>query len=167
MSGADDRLAALEARLAQLEDHHAIFQLIASFGPAVDRGDGAAAAALWAQDGRYDFGSAVLDGAEAVARLVDLPSHRAYLDQGCAHILSLPQISITGDTARAVNYSQVLLHDGADRWKVARCSANLWLLRREAAGWRVVQRSNRLLNGQEAHAALLDIDAAPPASGRG
>ena len=167
MSGVEERLAALEVRLSQLEDHHAILQLIASFGPAVDRGDGAATAALWAQDGRYDFGSAVLDGADAVAQLVQLSSHRAYLEQGCAHILSLPQISITGDTARAVNYSQVLLHDGPGRWKVARCSANLWLLRREKGGWRVVQRSNRLLDGHDAHAALLDINAMPPPLGSG
>ena len=166
MSADLDRLAALEARLAQLEDHQAILQLIGSFGPAVDRGDGAAAAALWAKDGRYDFGSAVLEGAAAVAGLVELPSHRGYLDQGCAHILSLPQITITGDTARAVNYSQVLLHEGTDRWKVARCSANLWLLRREEGGWRVVQRSNRLLDGHDSHAALLDITAAPPPAAR-
>lgn len=164
MSADTGRLAALEARLAQLEDHQAILQLIASFGPAVDRGDGAAAAALWAQDGRYDFGSAVLAGADAVAQLVELPSHRGYLDQGCAHILSLPQITVTGDTARAVNYSQVLLHEGQDRWKVARCSANLWLLRREEGGWRVVQRSNRLLDGDRSHTDLLDIKAAPPSS---
>lgn len=166
MKGAEDRLAALEARLAALEDHHAILQLIASFGPAVDRGDGAAAAALWTKAGRYDFGSAVLEGAAAVAALVDLPSHRGYLEQGCAHVLSLPQIRVTGDTARAVNYSQVLLHDGPDRWRVARCSANLWLLRRENGAWRVAQRSNRLLDGHESHAALLDIDISLPPTGQ-
>lgn len=165
MSAVELRLAALEARLALLEDREAILQLIASFGPAVDRGDGAATAALWSQDGQYDFGSAVLHGAAAVGQLVDLPSHRAYLHQGCAHILSIPQISVMGDTARAVNYSQVLLHDGAEQWKVARCSVNLWQFRREDTGWRVAQRTNRLLDGNDVHRALFDIDASLPPSG--
>src|SRR5690349_19009180 len=47
----EDRLAALEARVQMLEDQLAVQQLLNRWGPAVDTGDSAAAAALWTEDG--------------------------------------------------------------------------------------------------------------------
>ena len=51
------RLARLEQRLGEVEDHLAIMQLIASYGPAVDGMDGQTLMSLWAADGSYDFGA--------------------------------------------------------------------------------------------------------------
>jgi ketosteroid isomerase-like protein len=158
----EQRIAALEARLARLEDEAAILRLIAAYGPAVDSCDAAAVAALWAEDGSYDFGGAPLQGSAAVGALVDLDSHRGYVAAGAGHVLSLPRVTIDGDRAVAVNYSQVLVRDRAGGWRCERLSANRWDLGRGPAGWQVVARVNRLLDGAEAPRALLAAAAAPP-----
>lgn len=153
-SSSETRLAALEKRLDHLEDRLAILDLIASYGPAVDSRSGGAVAALWAGDGVYDFGGAPLEGAAAVGRLVDLDTHKGYVERGCAHVLGLPMVTISGDTAVATGYSRVYLHDGSG-WKVERTSANRWELIRTPAGWKVQNRVNRLLDGAAEARALL------------
>lgn len=140
------RIEQLESRLALLEDHLAILQLVASYGPAVDSLDRDAVAWLWAEGGSYDFGGAPLVGRGDVAGLVDLPSHRAYVEAGCAHALAPPRVTITGDRAVAVGCSQVLLKDG-NGWRVARTSANRWEFVRTSEGWKVLRRTNRLMDG--------------------
>jgi hypothetical protein len=148
----------LERRVAELEDRLAILQLVASYGPAVDSLDRDAVAALWATDGCYDFGGEPLEGREAVASLIDLETHRSYVAGGSSHILSLPRISIDGDRAVAVNYSQVFITDpstpGAG-WHAVRSSANRWELVKTAEGWQVTARTNRLLDGSQPARDLL------------
>ncbi|GAA4488032.1 hypothetical protein GCM10023171_26810 [Microbacterium panaciterrae] len=135
----------LERRLLALEDRAEIGELIARYGPAVDSGDGAAVAALWAPNGTYRFDDVELD-ATGVRALVSYPTHMDYMERGCAHILSAPRISIDGDTAVAITHSAVMIHDGT-RWLGERVSANRWELRRLPEGWRVQRRVNRLLDG--------------------
>lgn len=149
------RLEALERRVNELEDTLAIQQLIASYGPAVDGLDSPALAEMWADDGTYDFGiGEPLRGREAVAGLIDLDSHRTYIAAGCAHVLSTPRITIDGDTAVAINYSQVFVK-GENGWHADRTGANRWELVRTPEGWKVWSRSNRLLDGTEAARGLL------------
>ncbi len=155
MNDVNDRLDALERKLAELDDRLAIFDLIASYGPAVDGLDRDGVAALWSQEGSYDFGTGPLEGREAVANLIDLDTHRAYVAAGSAHVLSLPRIEIEGDRAVAVNYSQVFVRDG-NGWRADRTCANRWELVRAGAGWQVARRTNRLLDGSpEARDLLL------------
>jgi hypothetical protein len=148
----------MERRIADLEDRLAILQLLASYGPAVDSLDRDGVAALWAADGRYDFGGDPLNGREAVASLIDLDTHRSYVAKGSSHILSLPRIEIDGDRAVAVNYSQVFIRDpSAPRagWHADRSSANRWELVKTADGWQVSARTNRLLDGTQPARDLL------------
>lgn len=148
----------LERRVAELEDRLAILQLIASYGPAVDSLDREAVAALWAPDGRYDFGGDPLQGRAAVASLIDLETHRNYVGNGSSHILSLPRVSIDGDRAVAVNYSQVFVRDPSSPqagWHADRSSANRWELVKTAQGWTVSTRTNRLLDGSQPARDLL------------
>lgn len=165
----ETRLATLETRLGQLEDRLAILDLIASYGPAVDSRSEEAVASLWAGDGVYDFGGEPLEGAAAVGRLVDLDTHKGYVECGCAHVLGLPMVTISGDTAVATGYSRVYLHDAAGGgWKVERTSANRWELIRTGAGWKVQRRVNRLLDGSAGargllHAGLVDAGLAEDA----
>jgi uncharacterized protein (TIGR02246 family) len=154
MSEGGKDIAALEARIAALEDHIAILQLIASYGPAVDRLDREALAALWAEEGSYDFGGEPLRGRDNVAALIDLPTHRAYVDVGSAHALTLPRVSISGDRAVAVNYSQVFISRG-EEWRAARTAANRWDFVRTDEGWKVLRRTNRLMDGSAAARELL------------
>ncbi len=143
----------LEHRLRLVEDRLAIQDLIASYGPAVDTADADAVSRLWSDSGTYQFDTTVLTGS-AIGELVELETHRRYLADGCAHILSAPRISITGDTAVAVNYSCVLVH-ADESWRADRVSANRWELVRTPAGWRVGSRTNRLLDGTTLPSDLL------------
>lgn len=145
-----------ERRLRQLEDRAEISELIARYGPAVDRGDADAISALWAPGGTYQFDDVVLDSA-GIRTLTSIPAHVEYMRRGCAHIVSAPLIEVDGDTAVAVTHSVVMLHDG-DRWIGERVSANRWELRRLPDGWRVQRRRNRLLDGAAAARDLLSSE---------
>lgn len=154
MTSLEDRLAALEARTRHLEDQLAITQLLAAYGPAVDSLSGDDAAALWVEDGTYEAGEYVFAGRAALAGLVDIANHRAWVAQGCAHVVGLPLVAIDGDTAVARGYSRVYIHEGG-QWRIHRASANRWELRRTPEGWKVVHRVNRLLDGDEGARELL------------
>ncbi|WP_157960548.1 nuclear transport factor 2 family protein [Primorskyibacter marinus] len=152
------RIAALEARLQSLEDKIEIGQIIARFGPAVDSLSGDATADLWTENGVYDFGSAALEGRKQLAGLVQLSTHTNYIDQGCAHVLGPPVITVDGDSATATGYSQVFVHDNG-QWRSVRTSANHWILKRTTDGWKVITRRNRLLNGAQDARDLLALAA--------
>lgn len=159
MTSIEDRLAQLELRLQSAEDRLAIANLIASYGPAVDTLDGQTAAELWTDDGTYVIGDDTVERA-GIAGVVNFDAHRAYVSAGCGHVLSPARIDLSGDTAIAVNYSIVFMHE-AGRWVADRMSANRWECVRTPAGWKVSRRANRVLTGAERARALL---AAPAAS---
>lgn len=137
----------LEKRILALEDRAAIVDLIASYGPYADSGDGDGIGALWAEGGTYTFDATTLQHPD-IAGLVELESHRGLMAAGCAHVLSAPSVRIHGDTASAVNHSIVLARRG-ETWVAERVSANRWNLVRTEPGWRVASRDNRLLTGGE------------------
>jgi hypothetical protein len=145
--------ARLEARVRALEDRLSIYELLASYGPAVDTRDKARVDELWTSRGSYTFDDITLSGPQ-VAELVDLDSHTAFIEAGCGHVLSMPTIELHGDSAVAVNYSVVFEHR-QDEWVPARVSANRWELARGETGWRVTRRVNSLLNGSERARNLL------------
>ena len=153
MPTVEERLEQLETRLQVAEDRLAIANLIASYGPAVDRRDGAATEALWSTEGTYVIGDEVVPFA-GLADIVDRPGHIRYVTAGCSHFLSPARIEVTGDTAVAVNYSMVVMHEG-ERWVVDRLSANRWELVRTDGGWKVERRANRTITGVEEARALL------------
>jgi hypothetical protein len=135
------------ARLAALEDREAIRGLIGSYGPLVDSGRVAEAALLWAEDGVYEVGGyGEYVGPAAIQALLEGPDHQGLIAGGAAHVLTPPVIALTGDTAVAHTYSVVFRKAGA-AWEPYRAAANEWQLRRTPAGWRVVRRINRLLDG--------------------
>jgi hypothetical protein len=147
--------ASLETRLRRVEDQLAIYQVVATYGPAVDSLSGGAVADLWQTDGIYDPGGlAPFTGAREVGDLVDQEPHQSYVAAGCGHVLSLPHVTIDGDRAVATNHSRVYRREG-DRWQVVRLSANRWELVREGPGWKVARRTNRLLDGSSQSRELL------------
>lgn len=148
-------LATLAARLQALEDREAIRALIAGYGPLADAGDSAGIAALWTADGTYGVGGmGLVQGREAIAGLIDGPTHRALMADGCAHLLGPVAIELDGDRATARGHSVVFRHaDG--RFEAVRVSANRWDLVRTDNGWRVSHRENALLDGSAQARALL------------
>jgi ketosteroid isomerase-like protein len=169
MSDTEKRLAALETRLRDLEDQIAIYQLMSAYGPLVDSGDAEATAALWVEDGVYDWGGGpkptegtpMKDGAAgaaysqaAIADMVRGPYHQEIIQGGAGHVIGLPHIVIDGDTAIATSYSRLYRRDG-ENFRIWRVGANRWEFVRTADGWRVKQRINRVLNGDAEARELL------------
>ena len=155
-----ERLGALEARVRATEDELAILRLISSYGPVVDSNSGDAVAALWAEGGNYE-----LEGyhftRDTMHTTVETDLHARYVRAGSAHVMSLPQVTLAGDRAVAINYSRVFVHrDG--QWIVDRAAANRWDLERTPEGWRVLRRVNRLLDGGAAARLLLAGEIPPP-----
>jgi hypothetical protein len=156
------RIGRLEERIRELEDLVEINQIILAYGPSVDSGSADAAAKLWDREGSYEFQADVpaLHGQDAISAMVRSEGHRAHLRRGCAHIVTAPHVAIDGNTAVATCYS-LMHHYVADTgaFQVSRVSANRWELIRDVTGWRVVRRTNRLLNGDEAARSLLALSA--------
>jgi len=149
----EDRLAALEARLRAAEDHLEILNLLSSYGPLVDSATAKEAGELWVEGGGYNFGLAEggtkrLVAPDEVAGMYSWTGHMDLVRAGCSHLTATPKITVDGDTAQAVGYSFVVLREG-ERWFLWRAAINHWTLRRTPEGWRIVERSNRTLNGSE------------------
>jgi hypothetical protein len=149
-----DRVLALERRVRELEDRVEILGLINRWGPAVDTGGSAAAARLFDADGVLESDLSRLEGRSRVEAMVESEGQQSLIRNGCAHVQTAPVITVDGDVATAITYSQVYLHavEGHQVWRV---SANQWDFRRTEDGWRVTRRRNRVIDGgTEAHSIL-------------
>ena len=169
MSDIEDRVRRLEGRVTELEDQVQLYQLMSSYGPLVDSGDAEATAALWVEDGIYDWGGGgtpepdgkVKEGAagaafsqEAIADMVRGPYHQQIIHEGAGHVIGLPHIVLKGDEAVATSYSRLYRRDG-ENFRVWRVGANRWEFVRSPQGWRVRRRINRVLNGSQEPRDLL------------
>ena len=152
----EERIAALELRLRAVEDELDIRRLLASYGPLVDAGDGDAVGGLWAEDGEYDVDGWVMRGRADVAAMVGSPAHQGMIGGGAAHFLGPVCVHVDGDEAIAVCESIVVRHNDEGRgYRVWRAGANHVVLGRTDAGWRIVRRTTRALDGSiEARAVL-------------
>lgn len=145
------RVAALEARLRKAEDQLEIQNLLMTYGPLVDSATAEPAGALWVDGGGYSFtlpggGSKRLSAPDEIAGMYAWPTHLDLVNAGCAHLTATPRITVEGDEAEATGYSFVVRKEG-ERWFLWRAAVNNWTLRRTDAGWRIVERVNRMLDG--------------------
>lgn len=145
----------IERRLRALEDQFAILQAMASYGPQVDAGLPDATASIWTEDGVYDAQVGVFDGRAGIAAMVRGPMHQEIIAGGSAHVIGMPVIHVTGDTAVTTCYARLYRADGQNGWKVWRVTANRWEWERTAEGWKVKHRVNRVLDGTQAARDLL------------
>lgn len=159
MTGADERLARLEARLRRAEDQLEILNLVAAYGPLVDNGDGAGAAALWTENGVYDVDTGTYEGRDGIAAMVASRPHQRLIARGCAHLTSPPQVSLHEDTALAITQSQLVVRNGEGGFDVVRTTAHRWELVRTPEGWQVERRTSRLFDGS---ASARDLLGSPP-----
>jgi hypothetical protein len=158
----EQRLAALEARLRKAEDHLEILNLLNTYGPLVDSATAEPAGKLWVEGGGYNFtvpdgGTKRLEAPDEIAAMYGWPGHLDLVNTGCAHMTATPKITVDGDEAQAVGYSFVVLRED-ERWFLWRAAVNHWTLRRTDAGWRIVERFNRALNGSpESHETMRKV----------
>jgi hypothetical protein len=155
MTSADDRLHQLEARLRRAEDLLAVMELVASYGPLVDSGDGRGAADLWTEDGVYDVDTGTYEGRNGIAEMVASRPHQRLVARGCAHATSPPRVYLDGDAAIAVTESQLIVQREGGGFDVVRATAHRWELVRTPDGWQVQRRTSRLLDGSDASRELL------------
>jgi len=157
------RVKELERRMLEAEDRLELLQIVASYGPAVDSGSPAGTAQLWTENGVYDTYPHVLTGRAAIEQMVTGDLHQQIIDGGAAHLLGLPHITISGDTAVVTNYSQLVLRDpDTDGFRVWRTGVNRWEFVRTADGWRATFRANRQLDGTSGARDLLASAIEPP-----
>jgi uncharacterized protein (TIGR02246 family) len=154
-----DRLAALERRLARVEDQLAIGRLLASYGPLVDSGDADATAALWAPDGEYDVPGLHMRSREAIRSMMLSPAHRRLIEGGSAHFIGPAQIEVEGDEAIAVCESILVLRD-ADSYRILLSGSHRITLSRSEGEWKIKHRVTRELNGDPQARELLRIGEA-------
>ena len=151
----------LEQRLRLIEDRLEIYNLIASHPPSADTGAGDYVASVWAEDGVFDRGAefARPAGRAAIAAGSSGPEHHRAIEAGIAHFAGLPYVRVSGDTAVAISYLQILVPDrvgpvfdvpnhGSSRgFHVHRVSANRWEFVRTGDGWKIARRTLRPLDG--------------------
>ncbi|ACY99062.1 MULTISPECIES: nuclear transport factor 2 family protein [Thermomonospora] len=150
----EERLRALEERLRLLEDEREITRLILSYGPLVDSGCAQAVAELWEPEGVYDVDELLMNGRREIAAMVRSRNHQGWIAGGCAHFIGPPHVTVDGDEATAVGYTLMIVNT-PDGFTLRRATANRWRLRRTAAGWRAVERTNRVLDGRKESPDLL------------
>ena len=155
----EERLAGLEQRLRRVEDELAIRRLMASYGPLVDAGDGDAVAGLWTDTGEYDVDGRVMHGQAGIAAMVQSRAHQGMIGGGAAHFLGPVCVHVDGDHAIAVCESIVVRHDEDGGYRVWRAGANHVTLQRTDAGWRIVSRVTRALDGSQQARDLLAAGA--------
>lgn len=155
-----DELAALKARVQQLEDHRDLTQLVCQYGPSVDSGAADETTSIWTDDGEFAVVGGehtfTMKGSDDIAGMVNGAGHQGLIQNGCAHVLTVPHVVINGDQATGRSYALNIRWDAeADRFWVARVSANRWHWARTGQGWKVVERINSNLDGAAASRALL------------
>jgi hypothetical protein len=154
MSGTEARLAALERRLEAAEDELAIIRLVASYGPLVDCGDTQLAPALFTAEGVYDVSYGRMVGHGPFSAMLQGKEHQQFLKDGIAHVMGLPWVRVTGDLAIAINATQLYRRDG-DGYSIFRVAQNEWKLARTPEGWKITERTNRLIGPDGAAVSLL------------
>jgi hypothetical protein len=151
------RIDAQEQRVRLLEDHVAIYQLLAGYGPAVDAGASEIAASRWSEAGSYDAQVGEWVGREAIAGMVEGDFHQLLISSGCAHVLSMPYVVVDGDRAVATSHGRLYRRDElTDSFRVWRVTATRWELIRSEGGWLVERRVNKLLDGDAEARHLLE-----------
>lgn len=158
-SGDPDRLAALESRLRRLEDQLEITRLIAGYGPFVDAGAADEVAGMWTDEGTYDVEGWHMVGREDVRAMVLSSAHQKLINAGSCHFLGPARVTVDGDEAVAVCASLLVLH-AEGRFRVWRAGANHFSLQRTTAGWQVIRRVTRALDGTAESRRLLSDGAA-------
>jgi hypothetical protein len=160
--------ATLEDRLRAVEDRFAILDLIASHPLTADTGSSDAAETMWGEAGQLDLpGGKSATGAVAIAAMLAAPGHQAAIEGGLAHFCGLPKIELHGDRAFVTSYLLILApqtagepvevpnHGTARGFRVHRAGANRWELARSAEGWKIVRRTQHVLDGSDPARALL------------
>lgn len=143
-----DDLARLADRVRSIEDRLEVYHLISMHPVATDCADPRFWEERWTsdshqdklrhpdhEDGEITTRSALLDD----VRSLDFVRQQA---SGLLHVPGLPHILITGDTAVATSYSQLVELDGGEV-RLRQATVSRWELVRAEGGWQIKRRVMR------------------------
>jgi hypothetical protein len=159
----------LDERLRAIEDRFAIYDLIAQHPPSADTGAGDYTKTVYTEDGVFDRGAQfpAPTGPAAIAATSTGAEHHRAIEAGIAHFAGLPYVRVSGDTAIAISYIQILVpdrvgpvfdvpnHGSSQGFHVHRVGANRWEFVRTPAGWKIRRRTVRSLDGSQPARDLL------------
>lgn len=156
----DDRIAALEARLAVLEDEKAIRELLARYGYYADAQLDDEYFGLFTEDCVMDVTTDREPDPYAIIRWQGLAEMKSFLTERTAahgdkfagfslHMQGNNQsIRVDGDEAVAHNYSFILRQVGPEV-RLVSASINEWTLRKTSGRWQVAQRTRRMVGAPD------------------
>jgi hypothetical protein len=141
-----DRVAALEARLADLEAKDQIRELFNRYGFTADTGDAKGWSEVWAKDAVYDHLGGAMSGRESFYNSIADPNgtHKQEIEgKGSLHTTGALTIRVDGDKAWAEGSTLVWVKRDAG-YAIYTLSYNHWDLHRVGPGhWEIVRRMSR------------------------
>jgi hypothetical protein len=153
-----DRLAAVAARVQELEDREAIRDLIACYGFTADLNCFEEYVDQWAPDGEYFLGESILGhasyrGRDELMGFISDPrgAHRSHVSgRGSQHTSVNILVRVDGDTAWAESYSIVFVREAPDveSFQIYAAAYNHWELRRMDGRWRIQSRRRAPLRAE-------------------
>jgi ketosteroid isomerase-like protein len=146
----------MEARLRAIEDQLAIYQLVSAYGYGIDGRNKDILGAIYAEDGVYAVGdTGRFEGREMIQDISDMQAHIDLVNDGCAHISTVPHVVVEGDLAVATCHTMVVSHDrvGFGVWRLS--ASRLQFARNSGGGWEIKHRQNYLLDGKPEGPKLL------------
>jgi hypothetical protein len=144
------RVAALEARVRELEDQEKIRRVLARYGFNADLGRSQEYLDLWSKDGLYDMDGGQLKGEGPIWEMISSPTgaHKSQIENRSMHAVGNLFIEIDGDKAWAEGYSVVWVR-GPDGHAPRTAGYNHWDFVRDGDGWLMTRRLRREVGGPE------------------
>jgi ketosteroid isomerase-like protein len=147
------QIAALATRVQVLDDMLAVHGVLVSYGLAVDAGDAAATAALYAEDCEVDIDRAVVfRGRQEVHDMVLGDAHQAILGE-CAHVMGPYVVQVDGDHAVATGYATVYVRENGEIKPWRQAYGRFELARRDGT-WQITKRVSRAVGSPDRSAVL-------------
>jgi hypothetical protein len=143
------RLDQLKERLGRVEDHLAVRETIAGYGPTIDGGTAILGGMLWTDDCVYDSDGAA-NAHQTRGAIVALIEGARAAEIGFAHLTNLPVVLIDGHRATAYAASHLPIAGDGGEFHISRVSANKWDLVRADGRWQIQRRTSRALDGSNA-----------------
>jgi hypothetical protein len=142
---APDRLAALEAQVAELKAKDEIREMFNRYGFTADTGDAKGWSEVWDKDAVYDGVGGRMSGRQEFFNSIEDPNgvHKREIEgKGSLHTTGSLTIRVAGDTAWAEGPTLVWVRDGAN-WRPFTLSYNHWDLKKVEGRWRIAKRLSR------------------------
>lgn len=168
----DEKLAVLEARLAEVEARLALMDLEAEYARSWDAGDADGWAALFTSDGVFDMAAVGAQERQIITGSAQLSAFCQNIDafyKGL-HFMHLPRIQITGDTAYSrLHFQWTGLFGPNAKYNGQRNAAGYYdvTYHRVNDRWRIKHRLEKAVSGQtvENFDLYIDADFGPKATG--